>query len=175
MPPEDKRIVIRVEKDEWTAYDDRRHGERTTFQELGLRLFREWLSGNKIIPTNDEIEHKKHANLHDSAIKLSNSEEPWVQALVSVLRSGNETAARAIENNLVAFLDYVRAVPETSNEYTDLAAEATRVAVLNRELDAIKAATVEGNRGAAKPRKEDTSRAHTQRARSGAQGKGVGR
>jgi hypothetical protein len=42
---EEKRIALRVDPEQWQKWDDKRHAQRTTFQELGLRLFSEWFAG----------------------------------------------------------------------------------------------------------------------------------
>ena len=44
---EERRINLRVSPEEYKALDKKRFEEGTTFQEVGLGLFRAWLSGDK--------------------------------------------------------------------------------------------------------------------------------
>lgn len=39
---EERRIAIRVDEAEFTKFDDLRHDARTSFQQLGITLFRVW-------------------------------------------------------------------------------------------------------------------------------------
>jgi hypothetical protein len=166
MQDEGKRILIRVPTDRWRDYDDRRHAERTTFQELGCRFFEAWMEGNKIIARIPGNRSEKSDNIDESNL-VSGPDEKWVQALLGILRSGNDVAARAIKSNLLTFLDYVYSVPQGPNEFTDIATETERLAAIDRRVDAIKAAAMAGGGGASKAGKADAPEAHRKRTRPG--------
>jgi hypothetical protein len=174
MPPEEKRIVIRVETGKWVAFDDRRHAERTTFQDLGLRLFETWLGGDQIIPAMSDKKHEKRDIVPKSTGILTVTEDRWTRVLVAIFRSGNEVAVRAIQNNLLTFLDYVSVVPDTPNELADIASETERLAAIDRRVDAIEAAKMAGARSAPGNREEDAPGAVKERVRIGVSRKKVG-
>lgn len=169
MPPEEKRIVIRVEEERWRCFDDRRHAERTTFQELGLRLFESWLN-----PETKRLENvESRGNIPESA-EITEPESQWTNALITILRSGNDIAAKAIRSNLVAFADYVRAVPDASVKFADIVAKTEELADLDRALDTAKAAAMEGGRTASRDSKKDARGADRKRTSTRAARKSMG-
>ena len=89
MAEKDKRVVFRLDDETWTKYDDRRHSERTTFQDLGEKLFAEW------------------ANPQISAIPtaLTPEESVHVAALLYALRNANDDKLFQIELLLKPFLN----------------------------------------------------------------------
>ena len=46
MPEKEKRIVIRVGLQKWKELDNKRHAEETSFQDIGLGFFLQWLAGD---------------------------------------------------------------------------------------------------------------------------------
>ena len=154
MQSSEKRIVVRVEEEQWREFDDKRHAERTTFQELGLRLFQNWMASDKILPVVPE----KRDNIPES-VDITDAERQWTRALVGILRSDNQVAAQAIKSNLLAFVDYVRAVPDAAGKFSDIAAKAEELAVLDRAVDAAKTAAVARGRASPATYKKDARRA----------------
>ncbi len=151
MAENEKRIVIRVDPEKWQELDDRRHAERTSFQDLGVRLFGEWLEGRPVQKdprNNADVAPEKSTfgdKLHVIGLKsvVTESNIPWVRALVGILEGGNEVAIRALKSNLLAFAEYVIAVPEVADGIADIAADERRLAALEERLvDARKAVTV---------------------------------
>ena len=55
------RISLRVPADLFRRLEDKRHAERTTFQEIGLRLFEGWLSGaiTTGVPQTSDLSHNQ--------------------------------------------------------------------------------------------------------------------
>jgi hypothetical protein len=160
MKKEEKRIVVRVDADKWRELDDERHLVRTSFQELGLKLFGQWLDLAKKSPHLEPLSDKNRVIFSDSTVSteqsISEEEEKWVQCLLCILRSGNNVAQRAVLSNLVAFSDYVRAVPEVPDGFADLAAKARRIAALDEQLmDAIQAAKVGGPKATSRTGRRD--------------------
>ncbi|MEN6532227.1 MAG: hypothetical protein ABFD60_13105 [Bryobacteraceae bacterium] len=45
MANDDKRVIVRLDPETWQRYDDKRHNQRTSFQQLGETLFRQWFQG----------------------------------------------------------------------------------------------------------------------------------
>lgn len=172
MAENEKRIVLRVDPEKWHLFDDKRHAERTSFQELGLRLFNQWFSGEESAKKHDEkikipkLRDKLHGTGHKEADLGPESERgPWVTALESILQSGNEIAIRALKSNLMAFSDYVRAVPEVSDGLADLAADEVRIAgVKQRLVDARKAAAMGTPAAPAKGRRRASEEAVRKRS-----------
>lgn len=186
MAEKEKRIVFRVEAEKWQLFDDKRHAERTSFQNLALRLFDLWLAGNpnqgQSDGAHDENEIKVSTfrdKIHTSDAKGdeygSEAEKPWVSALIQILQSGNDIAVRALKSNLLAFSDYVRAVPEVPDGYADIAAQARRVAALDERLvDAIQEAPVGGAAGASQTGRDASQEPVRKRVRPGRSGEKVG-
>ena len=58
---DEKRIVIRVDPKTWRLYDDKRHSERRSFQQLGMDLLRRWYEGGLTGPASAGVE-KPHTN-----------------------------------------------------------------------------------------------------------------
>ena len=99
---DDKRINIRFDPEVWDRLDDKRHRERTTFQDVGARLFTDWLDRPK--PDNLALFSEKNASppLHNSDTELTSllteidKEGGLANQLAAVLRSGNEKAIAII-------------------------------------------------------------------------------
>jgi hypothetical protein len=49
-----KEITVRVDPDLWRELDDKRHAERTTFQSVGIELFRRWLRADADVKKSDQ-------------------------------------------------------------------------------------------------------------------------
>lgn len=170
MEEKKKPIVIRLDLDRWLRYDDRRHAERTSFQQLGERLLEEWFAGPKDLQETAE----KHDIIRESQQLRETPGDQWHAALDDILNSENEVALRAIKSNLFAFRDYVMNVPERDDELVDIAADEKRLAAIDRRLESTKKNTVGGAGAPPVHRKEDARRADSKRARSGSSGKKVG-
>jgi hypothetical protein len=146
----EKRIVIRFSVEKWQRFDDKRHSERTTFQDLGEKLFDLWANNRKDVPNVTELRDKLH-NSDTESEQVLEAQRPWVEALLHILQSGNDVAVRALKSNILAFSDYVRAVPEVPDGYADIAAQAKRLASLDeRMVDSISALTMGSSAGTPK-------------------------
>ena len=86
MPEKEKRIVFRIDEETWTRYDDKRHFERTSFQELGESLWANWAAREK------------------APSALTPHEAAHVDALLYALRTQNETKLHQIQLMLKPFL-----------------------------------------------------------------------
>jgi hypothetical protein len=75
------RISLRVPSELFRLIDDKRHAERTSFQQIGIALFRDWLAG---VRTASEPE--------PSAADMTADEAELVQRMLAVIRSGNRDA-----------------------------------------------------------------------------------
>lgn len=53
MAANTKEVTIRVAREEWEEWDDKRHRLKTSWQAVGLELFRAWHRGK---PSGDEGE-----------------------------------------------------------------------------------------------------------------------
>ena len=145
---DDKRIIVRVSLKKWTEFDNRIHKERSSFQKVGEMLFDEWFRDEQRGTGNPQISAKtseKSDILPESIYDFAGPEDRWVQALLAVLRGGNELAKKMLQTSVLASLEYVSAVPEAPNEFADIATEAERLAALDRRVDAAKAAAVAGS------------------------------
>lgn len=89
------RISLRIPADLFLRLDDKRHFERTTFQDVGLRLFREWLEGKHPAPSAG----------HEA---LSKSDAAQVQKLIQILTSGDDETIAAAKANMDLFFDRLR-------------------------------------------------------------------
>ena len=173
---QEKRIVVRVGEERWRALDDKRHAERTTFQDLGLRLFENWMVGDnkqEIIGETGEIRDSSYGEAAESA-DIIDTDKPWLKALLEILHSGNEIAAKAIRSNLVAFADYVRAVPDASTKFADITAKTEELATLDRALDSAKATGMASGGTAPPDRKKDARGPGGKRVSTGPAREGMG-
>lgn len=79
------RIVIRVPTELYQRLDDKRHGDRISFQALGLRLLEQWLESNGSPPEDDAL-----------------------GKLREVLASGDDLVIAAVRQNIDVFFDRLR-------------------------------------------------------------------
>jgi hypothetical protein len=100
---EPRRINLRVDEELYTLLDDKRHAERTTFQDVGLGFFRAWLKGES-------------APTHGNMPELSPSERRIVKRVLSVLRSGNRDAIAGVESALKIGELLVQHLPQKERE-----------------------------------------------------------
>jgi hypothetical protein len=77
---EDKRISLRVSPEEFWALDAKRQTERTTFQSLGMSLFRAWFRGE----IHGEKTPVQFPGLFDG---LSDIDQSTLLSLAAILRA----------------------------------------------------------------------------------------
>lgn len=99
------RISLRIPADLFRKLEDRRHAERTTFQEVGLRLFETWLSQEE----SDDPMAKSPTSFHLERELLKRLKITAAQRGVTQ----TDAVARAIEH----WLDPRK--PLSSKEFTD--------------------------------------------------------
>ncbi len=95
----DKFIKVGVGAGEFDEFDDKRHGERATFQEVGIDLFRFWFKHG--VPVSGEpptLDRRKAKTAVKKAVKkekdreLSKEELDFVVNLVELIPLGKEGA-----------------------------------------------------------------------------------
>lgn len=82
MTENEKRIVVRVGQEEWEKFDNKRHSQRLSFQELGLTLLRRWHDERA---TLGEPHEEFVPEIPDS---LSPEDAAAVRAFIELLRDG---------------------------------------------------------------------------------------
>src|SRR6185437_16038419 len=97
MTENEKRIVVRVDPETWRKYDDKRHSERVSFQELGQRLFSQWEGTSMATP--------EAAKEIAKALKTSRTSrhQEWIDKLVYILDSNSADAIEAVTSNISVF------------------------------------------------------------------------
>ncbi len=80
-----------------------------------------------------DVANKKRISFDGPEVK--ESESPWVQGLLKVLRGKNERAKNAITSNILAFADYSTHVPEADSDEADSAAIRARLAAIRELVD----------------------------------------
>lgn len=99
---DEKRIVIRVDPKTWRLYDDKRHSERRSFQQLGMDLLRRWYEGGLTGPASAGVE-KPHTNFPKTLTC------PHCESTLSVSREG---IAEVMEPKSVPGTEKARTDPE---------------------------------------------------------------
>jgi len=109
----EKRIVIRLDPKKWEKYDDKRHSERVSFQQLGERLLASWFSiegGGKVEGISSGLTKDSKGDPDDVVILPNRAQpipeefQPWVSYLLHILTENNAFAAPSIKKNLEAFV-----------------------------------------------------------------------
>lgn len=118
---DEKRIVIRVDPKTWRLYDDKRHSERRSFQQLGMDLLRRWYEGGLTGPASAGVE-KPHTNFPktltcprcESTLSVDQS------GLTKVMDPGSVPISEQRTNS------HDSAVPSESREWLELVARRHR-------------------------------------------------
>ena len=101
----ERRVVFRVDRAEWKTWDDKRHGQRESWQSLAYRLFTEWYT------RGIQTEREKNPVLSSTKLEYTAAEAPIVERVLRVARSS--PVARAA---LISLLDLAEQVRERAGE-----------------------------------------------------------
>jgi hypothetical protein len=90
---EPKRINLRVDADLYEKLDDKRHAERTTFQAVGMELFRQWLGAEKKLGM--VVAETQPNAIEQSVLALASRLSPenlrTLKSLAEILANGRES------------------------------------------------------------------------------------
>ena len=84
MAEKEKRIVFRLDEETWLRYDDKRHSQRTSFQELGEVLWANWAA--------------------QDAAAISSDQQRYIAALLYGMEHGSKDEKKTIEFALRKFV-----------------------------------------------------------------------
>lgn len=91
----EKRIVIRVDLAEWELYDNKRHGERASFQQLGESLLKAWYEG-ALPPVPATGETRVAGRAHPDAESKSPTPQEVAGYVEFLMNAGRDEDVRAI-------------------------------------------------------------------------------
>lgn len=86
---DERRINFRVAPDLFDRLDDKRHKEKTTWQDVGVHLFTEWLEGKRVVSGQS------------SAESIDRTEADRIYLALKRMRSEGDTLARVIAGSLL--------------------------------------------------------------------------
>ena len=107
--PDDKRITIRFDPAVWDRLDDKRHGQRTTFQDVGARLFADWLGAPKsdrLVPISEQIAPpiatESDSEIYSLLSRLNIKQEDLGGDLLKILKSDKALAKEYVRLGILA-------------------------------------------------------------------------
>lgn len=102
MPDDERRINIRVKNDIFDLWDDRRHAQRRSWQELGMDLFSRWYKEEAAPPKS--IESSAAADFSRVPLEL----RPVIEKCVLILAGRDQQLTEAMVLNVHLFYRMLR-------------------------------------------------------------------